>query len=217
MGITVYSDNPEATASFNQQMTTTPSAAASGMGSAITTGTASQSMPGYLVDAKGNIRFQSLGELQVEGLTKAQLEDTLKEKLAKYLLNPYCNIRFLNYKFTMLGEVSKQGVYAVPGEKISILEALGMAGDITLYGLKDSIIVVRETNGKRTFGNLDVSSPNVFTSPYYFLQQNDIVIVKTNPKKPDVSEQTENRNFARAATITSILLSVTLVLVQIFR
>ena len=217
VGITVYSDNPEATAGFNQQMTTTPSAAASGIGSAITTGTVSQSMPGYLVDAKGNIRFQSLGELQVEGLTKAQLEDTLKEKLAKYLLNPYCNIRFLNYKFTMLGEVSKQGVYAVPGEKISILEALGMAGDITLYGLKDSIIVVRETNGKRTFGNLDVSSPNVFTSPYYFLQQNDIVIVKTNPKKPDVSEQTENRNFARAATITSILLSVTLVLVQIFR
>jgi polysaccharide export outer membrane protein len=92
-----------------------------------------------------------------------------------------------------------------------------MAGDISMFGLKDSIIVVRETNGKRNFGYLDVSDPNLFTSPYYYLQQNDIVIVKANPKKPDVSEQTATRNFARAATVTSILLSLTLVLVQIFR
>ena len=212
VGITVYSDNPEATAVFNQQMNTTIAADA-GSG----TGNTPQTMPGYLVDANGNIRFQLLGELHVEGLTKAELEDMLKEKLAKYLMNPYCNIRFLNYKFTMLGEVGKQGVYTIPGERISILEALGMAGDITLYGLKDSIMVVRETNGKRTFGNLDVSNPEVFTSPYYYLQQNDIVIVKANPKKPDVSEQTANRNFARATTISSILLSLTLVFIQIFK
>lgn len=221
VGITVYSDNPEATASFNQQMTTSllPNAisGAGTDGATVTAGTASPSMPGYLVDAKGNIRFQSLGELHVEGLTKAGLEDMLKEKLAKYLMNPYCNIRFLNYKFTMLGEVTRQGVYSIPGERISILEALGMAGDISMFGLKDSIIVVRETNGKRNFGYLDVSNPEVFTSPYYYLQQNDIVIVKANPKKPDVSEQSANRNFARAATISSILLSLTLVLVQIFR
>ncbi len=219
IGITVYSDNPEATAVFNQQMNTTlASGAASGAGTATgTTGTAAQSMPGYLVDANGNIRFQLLGELRVEGLTKAGLENMLKEKLAKYLMNPYCNIRFLNYKFTILGEVTRQGVYTLPGERISILEALGMAGDVTLYGLKDSIMVVRETNGKRSFGYLDVSNPGVFTSPYYYLQQNDIVIVKTNPQKPDVSDQTANRNFARAATISSILLSLTLVLVQIFR
>ncbi|HRO44584.1 polysaccharide biosynthesis/export family protein [Agriterribacter sp.] len=219
IGITVYSDNPEVTAVFNQQMNTTlATGAASGAGTATgTTGTAAQSMPGYLVDANGNIRFQLLGELHVEGLTKAGLEHMLKEKLAKYLMNPYCNIRFLNYRFTMLGEVTKQGIYSIPGERISILEALGMAGDINMFGLKDSIMVVRETNGKRSFGYLDVSNPEVFTSPYYYLQQNDIIIVKTNPKKPDVSEQTANRNFARAATISSILLSLTLVLVQIFR
>ncbi len=201
IGITVYSDNLEATAVINQQMSTT-----------------SQSMPGYLVDANGNIRFQLLEELHVEGLTKIGLEALLKEKLAgKYLSNPYFNIRFLNYKFTILGEVTKQGVYSIPGERISILEGLGMAGDITLYGLKDSIMVVREINGKRSFGYLDVSKPEVFTSPYYYLQQNDVVIVKASPKKPNVSEQTANRNFSRAATISSILLSLTLVLVQIFK
>lgn len=222
IGITVYSDNPTATAIFNQQMNTSllPNATsgAGTEGATVTTGTASQSMPGYLVDDKGNIRFQLLGELHVEGLTKSGLENLLKEQLSgKYLSNPYCNIRFLNYKFTMLGEVTRQGVYSIPGERISILEALGMAGDITMFGLKDSITVVRETNGKRSFGYLDVSKPEVFASPYYYLQQNDIVIVKTNPKKPDVSEQTATRNFARAATVSSILLSLTLVLVQIFR
>lgn len=220
IGITVYSDNPEATSSFNQQMNTSllPNAisGAGTDGATVTAGTASQSMPGYLVDAKGNIRFQSLGELHVEGFTKAELEDRLKEKLAKYLMNPYCNIRFLNYKFTMLGEVTRQGVYTIPGERISILEALGMAGDINMFGLKDSIIVVRETNGKRNFGYLDVSNPEVFTSPYYYLQQNDIVIVKASPKKPDISEQTASRNLARVATITTILVSLSILLTRIF-
>lgn len=219
VGITVYSDNPEATAVFNQQMNTTlASGAASGAGTASgTAGVASQSMPGYLVDASGNIRFQLLGELHVEGLTKSGLETLLKEKLVgKYLSNPYFNIRFLNYKFTILGEVTRQGVYTIPGEKISILEGLGMAGDITLYGLKDSIMVVRETNGKRSFGYLDVSKPEVFTSPYYYLQQNDVVIVKASPKKPDVSEAATSRNLARAATITSLLVSLTLILTRLF-
>lgn len=213
VGITVYSDNPEATAIFNQQMNTAMVAdAVSGSSSG------APAMPGYLVDSRGNIRFQVLGELHVEGLTKAGLESLLKEKLAGvYLSNPYFNIRFLNYKFTILGEVAKQGVYNIPGENINILEAIGMAGDITLYGLKDSIMVVRETNGERAIGYLDVSTPEVFTSPYYNLQQNDIIIVKANQKKPDISDQIANRNFTRVATLSSILLSLTLVMVQIFR
>ncbi|MBW7893079.1 MAG: polysaccharide biosynthesis/export family protein, partial [Chitinophagaceae bacterium] len=121
IGITVYSDNPEATAIFNQQMNTAmASDAVSGSGSG------APAMPGYLVDTRGNIRFQVLGELHIEGLTKAELESLLKEKLAGvYLSNPYFNIRFLNYKFTILGEVAKQGVYNIPGENINILEAIG--------------------------------------------------------------------------------------------
>lgn len=215
VGITVYSDNPEATAIFNQQMNTslaTDATAGSGISGAGTT-----SMPGYLVDGNGNIRFQILGELPVAGLTRAELEALLKEKLAgKYLSNPYFNIRFMNYKFTVLGEVGKKGVYSIPGETINILEALGMAGDITLYGLKDSIMVVRETNGKRSIGYLNVSNPEVFLSPYYYLQQNDVVIVKTNPRKPDISESAASRNLARAATITSILASISLILLRLF-
>ncbi len=215
IGITVYSDNPDATAIFNQQMNTSLSTTATS-GTA-TSGAGAQSMPGYLVDDRGNIRFQLLGQLHVEGLTKTALEALLTEKLSgNYLSNPYFNIRFLNYRFTVLGEVAKQGVYTIPGERISILEALGMAGDIGLYGLKDSIMVVRETGGVRSIGYLDVSKPEVFESPYFYLQQNDVVIVKASPKKPDVSEQTSSRNLARAATITTILVSISLLLSRIF-
>lgn len=219
LGITVFSDNPEVTAVYNQQMGTTigTSAETPGAGLSGASGQTNPSMPGYLVDANGDIRFQSLGLLHVAGLTRSALEHLLKEKLNPYLKNPYCNIRFLNYKFTILGEVSKQGVYAIPNEKITVLEALGMAGDIGLYGEKDSILVIREANGKRSFGYLNVSKPEVMLSPYYYLQQNDVVIVKANPKKPSVSEQVANSNFARAATLSSILLSLTLVFVQIFK
>jgi polysaccharide export outer membrane protein len=219
IGITVYSDNPEATAVYNQQMTTSivPSAATSSAGLSAAVGQTSPSMPGYLVDANGDIRFQSLGLLHVEGISRTALEQLLKEKLTPYLKNPYCNIRFLNYKFTMLGEVTRQGVYSIPNEKISILEALGMAGDITLYGEKDSILVIREVNGKRSFGYLDVSQPEVMLSPYYYLRQNDVVIVKANPKKPSISEQTATRRLTAVATITSILVSVSLIFSRIWQ
>lgn len=218
IGITVFSDNPEMTAVYNQQMnaTTLPSAETASAGLSAG-GTQSPAMPGYLVDAKGEIRFQSLGLLHVEGLTKAELEQLLKEKLTPYLKNPYCNIRFLNYKFTMLGEVTKQGIYSIPNEKISILEALGMAGDVTMYAEKDSIMVIREAGNKRSFGYLDVSKPEVMLSPYYYLQQNDVVIVKSNPKKPSISEQTATRRLSRVTAVTSILVSLSLILSRVWQ
>ena len=169
LGITVFSDNAEATALFNQQMVTTASS------SAVTTtgtsvggimGAAAPSMPGYLVDQDGDIHFQNIGAIHVEGLTKTQLSNILKEKLSPYLKNIYFNIRFLNFKITVIGEVGKQGVYSIPGERVNILEVLGMAGDLTIYGMKDSVMVIREGGGKREFGRVDVSSQDIFISPY---------------------------------------------------
>ncbi|WP_152267608.1 polysaccharide biosynthesis/export family protein [Agriterribacter humi] len=209
VGITVFSDNPEATAIFNQQMSAGISANGTG---ATSTGGSSPQMPGYLVNNEGNIQFPSLGQIHIEGLTKAGLALLLNEKLTPYLMNPYCNIRFLNYKFTVLGEVSNQGVYTAPGEKVNILEALGMAGDLTPYGLKDSIMVIRETNGKRSFGNLNVSRADVLASPYYYLQQNDIVIVKAHPKKPAATDQTINRNRTIITTIASLVTTIAVII-----
>lgn len=214
IGITVFSDNTQESAAFNQQMTGSTTAdlgITSGTLSGIT-GAPSPNTPGYLVDAQGFIRLLSIGAIKAEGLTKTQLAVHLQEKLAQYLKNPYCNIRFLNYKFTVLGEVTKQGVYTIPGEKISILEALGMAGDMTIYGMKDSVMVIREENGKRSFGTLNVSKSDVLLSPYYYLHQNDVILVKANPKKPGVSEQTNARNLALIATFATIVTSITVLL-----
>ncbi len=209
VGITVFSDNPEATAYFNQQGSPGTSGSATGAGNA---GGGSPQMPGYLVNNEGNIQFPSIGQIHIEGLTKAGLAELLKEKLAPYLKNPYCNIRFLNYKFTVIGEVAQQGVYNAPGEKVNILEALGMAGDLTAYALKDSIMIIRETNGKRTFGNLDVSRADVLASPYYYLQQNDIIIVKAHPKKPAATDQTINRNRTIVSTIASLVTTLAVII-----
>ncbi|MCC6287106.1 MAG: polysaccharide biosynthesis/export family protein [Chitinophagaceae bacterium] len=204
LSIVVYSDNPELTAFYNQQ-----SSASTGTSGNIPSSTSTTS--GYLVDNEGYIYFQTIGQIFVEGLTTKQLQDSLKEKLNPFLKNSYATIRILNKKFTVLGEVLKQGLFSFPSERVNILEALGLAGDITLYGLKDSIMVIRETNGKRVFGNLNVNDPNVLLSPYYYIQQNDIIIVKSTPKKPNVSDQATTRNLALVATIATILTSIAVI------
>jgi len=200
ISIIVYSDNPAATAPYNQPI-------ASGGSSSSSTGefSASASASGYLVDEKGNIEFSGIGVLHVEGLNKAQLTDLLNSKLSGLLSNPYYVVRFLNYKFTVLGEVQKPGLYSIPGERISIMEALGLAGDMTLYAIRDSVLVIREANGRRQFGHINLTTPDVLTSPYYFLQQGDVVIIGQTMKKQRANDQITARNVSIAATIVSTL------------
>jgi polysaccharide export outer membrane protein len=210
LSIIVFSDNPDATKIFNQSLITTSSSGyASSAGNTSVTqglGTSSPSSPGYQVDDKGNIVFQGLGKLNVEGLTKAQLKDLLDSKLKDTLLkNPYYNIRFLNYKFTLMGEVAKPGIINIPGEKINLLEALALAGDMTYYGRRDNILVIRESNGKREFARLDITKPDIMVSPYFYLQQNDLIIVEANRKKAVASDQLTMRNVSIAATLVSVI------------
>ncbi len=204
ISIIVYSDNPQAAAQFNQQMT---GAGGSSAGLASVPGASSSTggAPTYLVDQKGNIAFQGIGLLHVEGLTRSQLIDTLNGRLGQYLTNPYCTIRFLNNRFTMLGEVSKPGMYTIPGERLNILEAIGLAGELTFYGRRDNVLVIRENNGKREFARLDLTKPEIMGSPYFYLQQNDMVIVEQNRKKAAANDQVAARNITIAATIISTL------------
>ncbi|HEX3934764.1 MAG TPA: polysaccharide biosynthesis/export family protein, partial [Puia sp.] len=159
LSIIVYSDNPEATRIYNQQLIVTGSAGMAAGGSSETAGLTgnSPSSGGYQVDDQGNIEFQGLGLLHVDSLTKNQLQDTLIERLKNYLTNPYVTIRFLNYRFTMLGEITKPGIFTIPGDHINLLQALGMAGDMTFYGRRDNILVIREVNGTRQFARLDIT------------------------------------------------------------
>ncbi|MER3463961.1 MAG: ABC transporter substrate-binding protein [Chitinophagaceae bacterium] len=137
---------------------------------------------GYLVDANGNIEFPRLGLLHVEGLTKMELANLIKSKITD-LTNPSVMIRFLNFRITFLGEVNRPGTISIPYEKINILEAVGLAGDLPLTGKKDNVHVIREVNGKREMGTIDLTSKNVFESPYFNLMQNDIIIVDATKSK----------------------------------
>ena len=187
LSVVIYSDNAAASAFYNQGVggaTTSPTAGAGGV-SVTTSGTGSSgSAPGYLVDENGNIEFQGLGLLHVDGLSRTQLKELLDSKLKGELLtNPYYIIRFLNYKFTMLGELTKPGIYSIPGEHINLLEALGLAGDLTFYARRDNILVIREKDGKRQWGRMDITKPEIMGSPYFYLQPNDIVLVEASRKK----------------------------------
>ena len=124
-----------------------------------------------------------MGKINVEGLTKADLKDTLDARLTPFLINPYYSIRFLNYKFTMMGEIKKPGIITIPGERINLLQAIAMAGDLRLYASRDSVLIIRETNNKREFARLDLTKPEIMASPYFYIQQNDIMIIQPTKRK----------------------------------
>ena len=147
---------------------------------------------GFLVDANGNIEYPRLGLLPVAGLTKLQLAEIIKRKINEkdsVLTNPSVIIRFQNLKINVLGEVNNQGPVSVPGERVTILEAIGLAGGITEFGMKNSIKVIREIDGKREVGLVDISSGELFESPYYNLMQNDVVVVDPSTRKIKKAEQ----------------------------
>lgn len=133
---------------------------------------------GYLVEADGKIQLPFLGRVQAEGLTRLQLEDTLTRMLKDYTKNPVVNIKFLNYGYSVLGEVSHPGQFEMNNERTTILEAIAMANDLTTYGKRNNVLVIREVNGKREFGRVNLLSKDIFKSPYFYLKTNDVVYVE---------------------------------------
>jgi polysaccharide export outer membrane protein len=186
LSIQIYSTTtkPEVDAIYNPG---TASSNQPGQGSS-----SSASSPGFLVDADGNIHHPKLGAIHVEGLTKEELANEIKKRLTepvKLLEDPTVIIRFQNLKITVIGEVNKQGVVTIPSERVTILEAVGLAGGLTDYAVKNSVKVVRENDGKRDIGIIDLSSKTLFESPYYTLRQNDIVIVDPTARKSKKADQ----------------------------
>ena len=134
---------------------------------------------GYFVDEEGYIDFPILGSLYVQGLTLTEIKRELVKQLSDgYLKNPVINIRFLNLKVTVLGEVNLPGLIRLSNKRVTLLEALGIAGDLTVYADRTSVLVVREDNGERTFERLNLQSEDIFSSPYFYLEQNDVIYVE---------------------------------------
>jgi polysaccharide export outer membrane protein len=180
------------------------------------TGTAVQAQgQGYAVDPEGNILFPQLGFIHVAGETKIDVRDTLLSRLKQYLKDPVVVVDFMNLKVTVLGEVPRQGPININDGKITIFQALGQAGDINLTGRRDSVVVIREKNGIREFGYLNLLSNHVFTSPYFVLQQNDVVYVPMTKAKAALSEEKKVLNFSNIATAVSLLTSLTFLIINI--
>lgn len=172
LSISVSSLNLEATALFNTPNT-----------SGVMTAGANPTMAsGYLVSSDGNIQFPLLGNIKAAGLTKEQFKESLVKKLTEkqLLKDPIVSIRFLNFRVTVLGEVKNPAVVSVPNEKISLLEAIGLAGDLTIYAKRDNILVIREEDGNKIIKRLNLNSNELLSSPYYYLKSNDIVYIEPN-------------------------------------
>lgn len=155
---------------------------------------------GYIVDEKGNINFPVLGKIPVAGKTKLELEQILLNELEGHIDMPVLNIRLRNFKVTVLGDVAKPGTFTVSSERITLPEALGVAGDLNITAKRKNVLVIRETNGVKEQFRIDLTKNDVFDSPGYFLQQNDVVYVEPNQAK---------LNTSKFSPVYSILISVT--------
>jgi len=160
----------------------------------------------YLVNVDGEINFPVVGVLKVAGLTTKQISNMLTEKLTSYLKNPIVNIRLKNFKVTILGEVKNPGTYIVDNEKISVLEAIGLAGDLNIQAKRSKITLVREQQGKRTLATFDLTSEALFNSPYFYLAQNDVIYVKPNKSKINSSAVGPNTSILISSVSTLISL-----------
>lgn len=212
LSITVNTTDPQAAAPFNLTVQTPINAAQTNIMT-----TSSPSLQQYLVNNQGEIDFPVLGRLNVGGLTKNQAEDLIREKLAPYLKEtPIVTVRMANYKISVLGEVNRPGTFTVSNEKVNVLEALAMAGDMTVYGVRTNVKLIREdADGKREIKELDLTQSDFVLSPYFYLRQNDILYVtpnKTKAKNSDIGNTTTT-----VISATSILVSIASLIVNILR
>lgn len=163
--------------------------------------------PGYLVDENGNIELPLIGSLKLSGLTSIQAKALIKENLTKYLKEPTVTLRVVNYKIVLLGEVGRPSVYTIPNEHVTLPEVLSLGGDLTVYGRRDNVLVIRENNGKKEFGHVNLNTREMYKSPYYYLRSNDLVYVE-----PSAGKAVQNNSFFRIFPIVASVITLAIAL-----
>ena len=172
---------------------------------------AAQMQP-YLVDSDGNIEFPQLGTINVAGVNRQQLAARLKTDISAYVKDPIVNVRIVNFQVSVLGEVNRPGTFTIQDEYLSLPKALGLAGDMSIYGLRNNVLVMREENGRKIHAYLDLSDANVVNSPFYYLQQNDVVYVEPNNAQKQGAAY--NRNASVYISIASVLISLAILITR---
>ena len=165
----------------------------------------------YLIDIEGNIDYPVLGKIKLLGLSVQEAQDLFKEKLSLYLKDPIINIRILNFRISVLGEVRSPDRYEVSGERITILEALALAGDLNIKGHRENVLIIRDFNGTKTYTRVDLTNKELFNSPVYYLTQNDVVYVE--PNNSAVSGASGDARIGTIISITSFLITTALIFV----
>lgn len=166
---------------------------------------------GYLVDYNGDIEFPVVGKVKAAGFTKEEFKERLKEKVGKYLKDPLISVRFMNFRFTVLGEVKIPGTFLLPNDKVTILEALGQSGDMTNYSRRTNVRIIRDSSGRREIGLLDFTDKAVLNSKYYYLQRNDVIYVEAEKSKSQFED------FSRISTILATVASLIAITITILR
>jgi polysaccharide export outer membrane protein len=206
LGIVVSSLNPESNMLFNSGVMPSTSGTVAGGTSTVSSGRTTE---GYLVDKSGFINFPVLGKVKLAGLTKEEATTKMTAEINKNIKNPIVNIRFLNFRITVIGEVNKPSTFLVPSERVNILEAIGLAGDLTPYGKRENILIIREQNGVRTATRVDLASRAILNSPDFYLQQNDVVYVE--PAKIKALQGSSSTFYLSLATASVSILSLLVV------
>ena len=204
--VSIQTLDPAATALLSQQNTNTwPSIGAN-------TGAAGNptavNVSGYLVDKEGYVILPLIGKVMASGKTTDAIRDEIRAKAAEYYKEPVVTVRFANFKITVLGEVARPSAYVMPSEKVTLLDAIGIAGDLTIYGRRENVMLIRDNNGKKEFVRFNLNNSNIFTSPYFYLHQGDVVYVEPNKAKVATTDMAQVRRLSILATALSLMIVI---------
>ncbi|TDQ09951.1 polysaccharide biosynthesis/export family protein [Pedobacter metabolipauper] len=189
------------TGSVLNQAATTPALGGSTNSSLSTQNT------GFLVDKNGDIEIALVGKVKVAGLTTYEARELIRGKVKGVgFIDPNVQLRLANFKVSVMGEVNAPSTYTLPNEKVSILDALSLAGDLTIYGKRDNILIVRDNNGKKEFARLNLNSSEIFNSPFYYLKQNDLVYVEPNKAKASANNAGQIQTISIVTSVLSVLI-----------
>jgi len=198
VSVNIFTLNPQSGAIINQAATT-PSLGGN------TNGSLSTQSTGFLVDKNGEIELSLIGKIKIAGLTTYQAKELIRDKVSQFYKEPNVQLRFVNFKVSVLGEVNSPSAYTLPNEKVTILDALSLAGDLTIYGRRENILVVRDNDGKKEFARLNLNSSEIFNSPFYYLKQNDVVYVEPNKRKISATNSAQLQTISLITSVISVL------------
>lgn len=202
LSISIQTIDPQTSLVTNQVAGSMPS-----IGTSSNNSIGQQTISGFLVDKEGNVEISVVGKIKLEGLTITQARTAIRDKALKYYKDPSVTIRVANFRVTVLGEVAKPGTYTLAYEKVNILEVLGLVGDLTIYGKRENVMLIRDNKGKKEYVRLNLNDSQLFSSEYFFLKQNDVIYVEPNKAK------IASNNTARIQAITLATAAISLLIV----